>query len=215
MGKEELKMNKEKIVSVLGELRKERERKFDQSVDLIINLKDIDLKKVIINLFIHLPYAVKKKKICAFLENPSNLFDRVITKAEFVKFKTKQEIKKVIAEYDFFAAQASLMTQIATTFGRYLGPAGKMPSPQLGIVAQATENSIKDLKEKIQNTTRVRAKEPSIKLSIGKLSMKDEEISENVLKVCNELLNILPNKKESIKSILLKLTMSKAYKLEV
>ena len=208
-------MNKEEIISALENLKKEKERKFDQSVDLIINLREFDLKKNTINLFVTLPNPLKNKKICAFLENPSSLFDHVITKAEFPKWKTKSEIKKLIKQYDFFAAQASVMPAIATTFGRYLGPAGKMPSPQLGILAQATESAIKELKEKVQNMVRVRAKEPSIKLSIGKQSMKNEEIAENILKIYDNLINVLPNKKENIKSVLIKLTMSKSVKLAI
>ena len=206
-------MNKEEIISVLETLKKERERKFDQSVDLIINLRDFDLKKNTINLFISLPHPLKNKKICAFLENSSPLFDKVILKSEFVKWKTKSEIKTLVRDYDFFASQASLMPAVATTFGRFLGPASKMPSPQLGILAQANEQSIKELKEKVQNSMRIRAKEPSIKLCVGKQSMKPEEIAENITKVYHELINVLPNKKENLKSVIIKLTMSKPHKL--
>ena len=38
------------------------------------------------------------------------------------------------------------MPVVATTFGRALGPTGKMPSPQLGIVANEDDNSIKATK---------------------------------------------------------------------
>jgi ribosomal protein L1 len=208
-------MTKEIILSTISALRKEPERKFDQTVDLIINLKDFDLKKTPINLFVTLPHILKQKKICAFLENHSPLFDRVITKSEFIKFKDKKEVKKLIREYDFFAAQSSLMTTVAASFGKYLGQARKMPSPQLGILPQATEQAIKELKEKVNSTVRIRGKEPSLKISIGKLSMKDDAIAENILKIYNEVFHILPNKKENIKSILIKSTMSKPHKLEL
>ena len=40
-----IKMDKAGILKALGELRKQEERKFKQSVDLIINLKNFDVKR--------------------------------------------------------------------------------------------------------------------------------------------------------------------------
>lgn len=123
----------QELKNALVELRKGKERKFDQTVDLIINLQKFDTKKNSVNLFVPLPHKIKEKKIGAFLEIKNQNVD-TITLSEFKKYSDKGELKRLIKKYDFFMAQASLMPKVATTFGRFLGPAGKMPSPQLGII---------------------------------------------------------------------------------
>ncbi len=120
---------KQDLQKALVELRKEKERKFDQSVDLIINLQKFDSTKNAINLFISVPYKIKEKRIAGFLESKNKDLE-TITKEEFKKYSDKKKLKKLIKKFDFFVAQASLMQKVATSFGRVLGPAGKMPSPQ-------------------------------------------------------------------------------------
>ena len=202
------------LAKALEELRKHDKRKFSQTVDLIINLQKYDLKKNPLNLFISLPYKVKDKKICAFFE-VKNKDVETVTKSEFKKYSDKKEIKKLVKRFDFFIAQASLMADVATNFGRVLGPAGKMPSPQLGIVVNADEKSIADLKKKINNSVKIRTKESSIKLAIGKEDMKDEEIIENIMQVYNTIIKSLQRENDNIKNIELKLTMTKPVKINV
>jgi ribosomal protein L1 len=105
------------------------------------------------------------------------------------------------------------MPNVATNFGRVLGPTGKMPSPQLGIILNADEKTINELKNKINTSIKIKVKEPSIKIPIGKQSMKDEDIIENVMSVYNLLLKTLPRNKENIKNIEIKFTMTKPYKI--
>ena len=57
------------LKKALEELRKGKERKFDQTVDLIINLQKFDTKKENVNLFINVPHKIKEKKIAAFLSS--------------------------------------------------------------------------------------------------------------------------------------------------
>ncbi len=204
---------KENIQKALNELKKDKERKFNQSIDLIINLKKFDVKKSNINLFVLVPYKIKDKKIAAFLESRREDID-TITESEFKKYSDKKILKNLIKKYDFFISQARLMPKVATTFGRVLGPAGKMPSPQLGMITESNEKTIKEIKEKINKSVRIRVKEASIKLCVGKQSMKDEEIIENILTIYNSILKSLPRDKDNIKNIKLKFTMSKPRKVQ-
>ena len=107
------------------------------------------------------------------------------------------------------------MPKVATTFGRVLGPAGKMPSPQLGILFNVDDKAIKELKEKINSSVKIKTKEPSIKLSIGKQSMKDEEIIENILAIYDAILKAMLKEKENIKNIEIKFTMTKPQKIKI
>lgn len=205
---------KEQLEKALVELRKEKQRKFDQSLDLIINLQKFDVKKNPINIFVSVPHKIKDKKICGFLEIKNENVD-TITKSELKKYSTKQELKKLARSYDFFIAQASLMPIVATTFGRALGPTGKMPSPQLGILMNVDDKAIKDLKNRINSSVKIKVKEASIKVPIARQSMKDEEIIENVLTLYNAILKVLPRTKENVKNLEIKFTMSKPQKLKI
>ncbi len=204
----------EEIKKALNELRKEKQRKFDQSVDLIINLQKFDPKKNQINLFVSVPFKVKDKKICAFFET-KNKDVETITPEQFKKYSDKKALKKLVKNFDFFIAQASLMPKVATTFGKILGPAGKMPSPQLGILTIINEKEVDELRKKINQSIKIRVKEASVKLAVGKQSMKDEEIIENITTIYNSILKSLPKAKDNIKNLELKFTMTKPYKILV
>lgn len=207
-------MEMQEIIKALEQLRNEKKRNFEQTIDLVINLKKFDIKKNSVNLFVNMPHKIKDKRICAFLDKKSEAIDTV-TKAEFERYKDKKQAKKIGKSYEFFISKASLMPQVASVFGRVLGPGGKMPSPQLGIITEEDDNKIKALAEKINKIARVKTKEPSIKLLVGKESMKDEEVAENIVAVYNAVAEALPNKKENIKSVLIKLTMSKPVKISL
>ncbi|MBU2053270.1 MAG: hypothetical protein ABIJ14_00305 [Nanoarchaeota archaeon] len=205
---------RKQLQNALTELKKSKERKFDQSVDLIVNLQKYDVKRTPLNLFISVPHKIKDKKICGFLESKSTNVE-TITPDQFKKYSDKKDLKKLVEKFDFFIAQGSVMPKVATAFGRVLGPTGKMPSPQLGIILNADDKTIKELKDKINQTIKVRVKEASIKLAIGKQSMEDEKILDNIESVYNEIIKALPRDKENIKNIEIKLTMSKPIKIGV
>lgn len=206
----------ESIKKALTELRTEaKERKFNQTVDLIINLQKFEVKKTPLNLFITVPHVVKDKKIAGFFDTENKNID-TITVGDFAKYGgKKKKIKGLIKKYDFFIAQGSLMPKVATTFGRALGPAGKMPSPQLGILLNADDKSIEELKTKINTSVRIKAKEASIKVPIAKQNMKDEDIIDNIITVYNSLLKALPREGDNVKNIEVKFTMSKPKKIQV
>jgi len=204
-------INKEEFARVLAELRKNEKRKFSQTVDLIINLKNFDIKRENINLIASVPHKFRKIRAVGFLTAKSNVID-TITKPDFDKYKGKFA-KKLVEDYDCFIAHASLMPSIATSFGKYLGPAGKMPSPQLGITGKEDDATIQEIVKKAETSVRIKTKEPSIKMAIGKEEMKDEDIIENAFTVYSAVLNALPKQKENLRSVMLKLTMTKPIKL--
>jgi len=205
---------KKDLETALIELRKNEERKFNQTVDLIINLQKFDPKKNQVNLFVSVPFKIKEKKIAGFLEtNNENL--ETITPEQFKRYTDKKELKNLVKKFDFFIAQASVMPRVATTFGKVLGPAGKMPSPQLGIIMNVSNKEIDEIKKKVENSVKIRIKEPSIKLAIGKQNMKDSEIIENIMSVYSAILKVLPKELDNVKNIELKFTMTKPQKVKI
>jgi large subunit ribosomal protein L1 len=203
-----------KVQEALAELKKEKERKFDQTVELIVNLRAIDVKRDQVNTVVSLPHKIKDKKVCAFLTEKSKIVDS-ITEGQFAKYAEKDALKKLVKDYDYFISVAKLMPKVATNFGKVLGPVGKMPSPQLGILPQENETAIKAVLEKINSSLKVRMKEASFKVVVGKQSMDEEKVMENIKVVYRALENALPKKKENVKNVMVKLTMSKPLKVEV
>lgn len=204
-----------KLNEGFAELRKNLvERKFDQTAELIVNLRGIDMKRDNVSLVATLPHKVKERRICAFLSEKSKLVS-TITKPEFGKFKDKKELKKFINQYDSFISAAALMPSVATTFGKVLGPSGKMPSPQLGLLTQENDNAIKEMLERVTRSVKVRMKEASIKIAIGKLSMDDKMLVENAQAAYTAIIAALPNKKESVRNVSVRFSMSKPVRVEV
>ncbi len=204
----------EQLKKALIELRKKKQRKFDQTVDLLINLQKLDLKRTTLNSFVSIPYQIKEKKIAGFLESQNKHMD-TITPEQFKKYSDKKLLKNLVNKYDFFIAQAKVMPQVATTFGRALGPSGKMPSPQLGILMNVDDKSVTEVKNKINHSIKLRLKESSLKVAIGKQSMKDEEIIENIIAVYNSVVKVLPRDKENVKNVEIKFTMTKPQKIKI
>ena len=205
----------ENFLKAIQEIKKaEHKKNFDQTIDLIVNLKDFDVRREAFSVFITLPHKIKDKKVMGFFEKKSKVVDSIV-KEEFDKYKEKKDARKLIKQYDFFISNAKLMPAVATSFGRILGPTGKMPSPQLGIIPSEDEKIVQAILERINSTVRVRVKEPSIKIGIGKESLKDSEIVENLMAVYTKLLETLPRKKDNLRNIKLKLTMGKPVNVEL
>ena len=212
-------MKKEELLQTIR-LAKEnsKKRKFVQSVDLIVNLKDIDLKKEKVQNYINLPFAVKKAKIAAFVDaelkkEADSCCDLVITKEDFDKYKDKKLKKKLANGADFFVSQANLMALVATDFGKVLGPKGRMPDPKIGAVIPPG-GSIKSVVDRLKTTVRVEAKGGNmVKALVGKEDMNEDNVVANILSIYENLVNVLPNHKENIKNIIVKLSMGRPVKV--
>lgn len=202
------------LQDAIKELRKNEKRKFEQGVDLIVNLRGVDVKRENISAVVSIPNKIKDKRVCGFLTKKTDLVN-TITQPDFARYKEKKDLKKLIKQYDFFIAAAKLMPAVATNFGKVLGPAGKMPSPQLGVLMQEEDNTIKQVLERIAKSIKIRLKEPSAKILIGREGMSDEQLIQNIEAVYAGLVNALPTKKENVKSVMLKLTMSKPVRVEI
>lgn len=215
-------MDKTQVTQTLKKVKESsQKRNFTQSYDLIINLKDIDLKKPeqSVNFFVTLHYSKgKKAKICALvgpelLPHAKEVCDLVISVDDFSKYQDKKQARKLATSYDFFIAQATIMPTIAQVFGRVFGPKGKMPNPKAGCVVPPNAN-LKPLYEKLQKTVRLQTKnDPIIQTMVGNQKMDDEEVIDNIIAVYDALIHNLPNGENNIRNVFLKLTMGRAFEI--
>jgi len=211
-------MEKKQIQESLAFLKANSpKRNFKQSVDLILNLKDINLKnpEEAVNMFITLHNETGKKiSVCALVgpelkEKAAAVCDEVVLLSEFEKFKGKKEMKQLADRHDFFIAQANLMAQIATTFGRVFGPRGKMPNPKIGAVVPPNAN-LEPLVAKLKKTINLQTKnDATVRCMVGKEDLDEAALLDNIQFVYASVLHKLPNEQNNIKSIMLKYTMGK------
>ncbi len=212
-------MNKQQVEKAIKELKKGTKRKFSQSYDLIINLKGINPKSENVDFFVTLPHPKPKKPKIAIFSGPElkdqakQVCDLVITEADFPKYADPKAIKKLAQEYDYFIAQANLMAKVAQNFGKVLGTKGKMPNPKLGCVVPPNAN-LEPLIKKLQATVRLsNNKATNLQCMIGKEDQSDDHIAENAVAVYNSTIKNVPQEKQNIKNVQLKLTMGKPVKI--
>lgn len=213
-------MNDQELRKVLEELKQDTSRKFTQSIDLIIALKELNLKKPEeqVEFFAQVHKTLGKKRKIAALVGPEmadeakKVFDTVITSDQFEKL-TKKEMKKVASEHAFFVGQANIMPKIAQTFGRVLGPRGKMPNPKAGCIVPP-KAPLAPLYEKLQRTVRISAKKsPNIQVLVGTQAMEVDDLLDNIKFLFDQTIHHLPREKNNVKHAFIKLTMGKPIKI--
>jgi len=216
-------MNKNKFLEALKKAKEgSKKRNFKQKVDLIFNLKDLDLKKPEqqVEFFLKLHYDKgKASKICALVgpelaAKAKSACDNVVLVDDFGKYAGNKKLaKQLCKDYDFFIAQANIMAKVAASFGRILGPRGKMPNPKAGCVV-TDKTDLNALCGNLKKTIKVSAKTSLIiQLMIGNEEMDENQVADNAYNVYEQIVHHLPNEKHNIKSVFLKLTMGKPIKV--
>ncbi len=216
-----LPLAKDEIARALGELRKNlTKRKFSQSIDLVVRLREVDLKKPEnrINETIALPNPPEKAlKICVIASGDLGTrakaagADMLVTHQDMDALsKDKKAARKLAQDYDFFIAEAPLMPLVGRALGSFLGPRGKMPTP---IPPNAAIDQIVSNHRKM---VRVRMREqPVLQCRVGTEAMPDEKLVENIQAVVSRIEQKLERGFKNVGEILLKATMSKPVKLSL
>lgn len=218
-------MDSKQILEAVGKARQLGQgKKFKQTFDIIVNLKNLDLKKPEdkVDIFVQLPHGRGKPvKICAFVDDSlvleaKKVFDKVIEVTEFPGYaKNKRQLRKLAREYDYFVAQANLMPQIAQTFGKFLGPKGKMPNPKVGCVIPP-KVVLQPIIDRLKKTVRLITKnELVLKCPVGIETMSDKDLEENIMVAYNAVMHVLPQKENNLKSFAVKTTMGAPVKVGV
>jgi len=192
-----------------------KQRKFTQAIELIINFKDIDVKKgFAINEVVQLPKTSSPASVCVIATGEMGLkakeanADAVIGTSELEKFGAdKRESRKFINKYDFFLADTKVMPLVGKTLGQFLGPRGKMPTPV------PFDAPIESFLQRFRASIKVRTRASlSISCKIGDESMTDEDLAINAHAVLSAIEKKLPNGERNIKRIMLKTSMGKPLK---
>jgi len=204
------------LTEVIKKVKSEtKQRKFTQAVELIINFKDIDVKKgFALNEIVQLPKTSSPATVCVMATGDMSQkakqanADAVIGTDELEKFaNNKRESRKFINKYDFFLADTKVMPLVGKTLGQFLGPRGKMPTPV------PFDAPIGSFLERFRSSIKVRTRASlSIACKIGNESMEDTDLAINAHAVISAIEKKLPNGEKNIKKIMIKTTMGKPVK---
>jgi len=197
---------------------KKLERKFKQSVDVVINLKNIDMNdaKNRVEDEVMLPHGRGvDAKLALFASGDLALKSKghvdLLIKPEEIEdlSKDKKKFKKIADEYDFFIAEAPLMPTIGKTLGVILGPRGKMPKPVPPTV------DITGMAKSMRKTVKIRSKtSKTIHATVGREEMNMEHIAENIDAILKRLESRLERGKLNIGSVYVKTSMGPAIRIQ-
>ncbi len=209
-------INETQLTEMIKEAKKsEKQRKFKQSLEMIMVFKDIDVKKgFALNEIVQLPKTSSPSTVCVLasgdmgLKAKSAKADRVIDGDELNKLGAdKRESRKFINSFDFFLADTKLMPAVGKALGQLLGPRGKMPTPV------PFNAPIESFLERFRSSIRVRSKNSlATSCKIGDESMEDPVLAANAHAVLSAIEKKLPNGDKNIKKVMVKTTMGKLVK---
>lgn len=207
---------------------KDKVRKFDETIDLILNIKDVNLNdpKARIDKELILPNTVittDKPNICVIasdeilLEAKKSGLDTLDREGlARINNEEKKYKKKFVKKYDFFVVEDKEMRNVARYLARFLGPIGKMPKPfpsGYGIISSV--NELNTAIERYKKIIRVQMKKkPVIQVKVGKKSMDSNDLLENMKAVVDYIIDLMPHKYNNIKSMFLKTTMGRSIRVD-
>ncbi|MFC7139003.1 50S ribosomal protein L1 [Halosimplex aquaticum] len=189
-------------------------RNFRETVDLAINLRDIDLDDPSnrVDQDVVLPSGTgQETKIVVFAEGETALraedvAEEVLDSDDLADLgDNDNEAKDLADETDFFLAEESLMQDIGRYLGTVLGPRGKMPDPL------SPDDDVVETVERLKNSVTVRSRDRrTFHTRVGAEDMSAEDIGDNIDVILRRLHADLEKGPLNIDSIYVKTTMGPA-----
>jgi large subunit ribosomal protein L1 len=213
-------LDKKSLLDAVKEAKaKSGDKKFNQTVDFILDIKEIDMKapEGKITEVVELPHvSAKPNKICfvasgelalkARRANADNVIERPDLDALAGK---KKELRKIATAYDVFLSEAPLMASVGRTLGPVLGPRGKMPVP----IPQNAD--VEALIAKHRKTVLVRMRgQPIIQTTVGTANQSDEDLVDNIQTVLRVLEGKLKRGLKNIDVAFIKTSMGTPVKIK-
>ena len=189
-------------------------RNFTETVDLAVNLRDIDLDDPSnrVDEAVVLPAGTgQETRIVVFATGETavraaDVADDVLDPDDLEDLGDDEDAAKDLAdETDFFVAEADLMQDIGRYLGTVLGPRGKMPTP-----LQPDDDAVETI-ERMKNTVQLRSKDRrTFHTRVGAADMSAEEIAENIDVITRRLIADLEKGPLNIDTMYVKTTMGPA-----
>lgn len=208
---------KSTVMAVQKALEGAKKRKFTETVELAINLKDVDLSvpKNRIQDDIILPNGRGKAiRVCVIgggelALKAKDVADLVITPEELQTIAdNKKQAKKIANSIDYFIAEAPLMAVVGKRLGVVLGPRGKMPKP----IPPGVDPS--NMIDALRRTVSVRTKDKmTFHAPVGTTEMPIEQLADNIETLLKRIEVKLEKGRMNIASSYVKTTMGPSERL--
>jgi large subunit ribosomal protein L1 len=208
----------QRLIDTIKKLQAEsKKRNFLETVELAINLKDVDLsnpknriqedivlphgrgKTVKIGVFGGSEMAVKAKAVADVVVQPEEIEDLASDKAK---------ARKLAGSSDYFVAEAPLMPTIGKRLGIILAPRGKMPKP----IPPGSDPG--PIIEKLRSSVTIRTRDKmTFHLPVGVKDMPPEHLAENIDLVMSRVTAKLERGKQNVRSAYIKTTMGRSFRV--
>ena len=189
-------------------------RNFRETVDLAVNLRDLDLNDPSqrVDESVVLPAGTgQETQIVVFASGETALraedvADEVLDGDDLEELGDDTDAAKDLAdETDFFVADASLMQDIGRYLGTVLGPRGKMPTPL------QPDDDVVETVNRMKNTVQLRSRDRrTFHTRVGAQDMDSDEIADNIDVIIRRLEANLEKGPLNIDSMYVKTTMGPA-----
>lgn len=208
----------EEAVKAILVASKEKPRKFLETIELQLALKNYDPQKdKRFTGSIRLPHIPRDKFSVCVLGSASDC-DRA--QACGVPFKSvedlkklnknKKLVKKLAAEFHAFLASSALIRKIPRLLGPGLNKAGKFP----GVLGDKEDISEKVNVLKASVKFQLKSKKTTcMGVAIANVGLTEEEIVQNVVLAVNFFVSLLPKNWQQVKKLYLKSTMGPCQKI--
>lgn len=211
-----LAFSKGESIQFEGQEVKGKQRKFVETVDLQVTLKNFDPRKdKRFQGTFRLPTIPRPRlQVCvlgddAHCDQAKALGYPFLTVEDLKKLnKNKKLVKNLAAKYDAFVSSQSLIKQIPRLLGPGLNRAGKFPT------VVAPSDSLEERVNEVKGQVKFQIKKVlCLSVSVAHVGMSKEEIQTNILLSTNFLISLTKKQWQNIKNIYIKSTMGPAFQV--
>ncbi|MCI0701186.1 MAG: 50S ribosomal protein L1 [Planctomycetia bacterium] len=208
------------VKQAVAELKKLKRAKFDETVELHINLGiDPTQSDQMVRGAIPLPHGIGKSVRVAVFCQGDNVAKAKAAGADVVGGADLVEKvqKEGFLDFDVALASQDMMGQVSR-LGKVLGPRGLMPTPKAGTVIPAGGDIGQVVKEFKAGKVEYRSdKTGQIHAGVGKMSFDDQKLVENIAVFVDQVRAAKPSgvKGNFINGVVLSATMSPGIRLSV